>query len=415
LTKQVTASSFASLNAPLGFICEFVIAILGGTVNDLSSQAAWESSLGMNRRTLLKCAGTLMGASTLSANLTFSQESSGGKRVNNSSFNTKMMGFMLPHEQFPVSKLVDYGVAAERAGFDLLATSDHLQPWQANEGHSGQAWVTMAAVGQRTKHVWIGPTVTCPTFRYNPAVVAEAFASLNLLTPGRIFLGIGSGEAINEEASTGSWPKWDERSERFIESADLIRKLWAGQQVSHKGKYYSVNAKLYDRPATPIPLLMAANGPKAMRRAGQYADGLITDGKTWKQYKSEFEAGARVAGKEAGRMPVLIEQYAIVGSKQDAEKAAELWRFGPKAFKKYYNVRDPEEIEREANSEIPLEQVYGDWPVGTDPKIHLKTVNELFESGATIVNIHSGQPDLQPVIEFYGREVLPKVRMKAAA
>lgn len=94
---------------------------------------------------------------------------------------------MLGHEQFSVPDLVELGTAAERAGFDLLATSDHFQPWQDNEGHSGQAWVTMAALGARTSKVWIGPTVTCPTFRYNPAVVAEAFASLSLLYPGRIF------------------------------------------------------------------------------------------------------------------------------------------------------------------------------------------------------------------------------------
>jgi TAT-translocated FGD2 family F420-dependent dehydrogenase len=335
--------------------------------------------------------------------------------MNTSSFHSQMIGFMLPHEQFPVPKLVEFGIAAERAGFDLLATSDHFQPWQANEAHSGHAWVTMAAVGQRTQHVWIGPTVTCPTFRYNPAVVAEGFASLDLLTPGRIFLGIGSGEAINEEACVGSWPKWDERSERLIEAADVIRKMWTGQPVSHTGKYYSVNAKLYDPPATPIPLLMAANGPKAMRRAGQYADGAITDSKTWKQYKSEFQAGARAAGKDPARMPVLLEQYVVVGGKQDAEKAAELWRFGPKAFKKYYNVRDPQEIQRQAESEIPLEQVYADWPVSTDANVHLKTIHELFDSGATIVNIHSGQPDQERVIQFFGKEVLPRIQRKAAA
>ncbi|HSS98835.1 MAG TPA: LLM class flavin-dependent oxidoreductase, partial [Terriglobales bacterium] len=181
-----------------------------------------------------------------------------------------MIGFMLGHEQFTVPELVELGGSAERAGFDLLATSDHFQPWQDNEGHSGQAWVTMAALGAKTKRAWIGPTVTCPTFRYNPAVVAEAFASLNLLYPGRIFLGIGSGEALNEQAAIGSWPKWQERSERLIEATDLIRKLWQGNPVDHKGTYYSVNAKLYDPPTSPIPILMAANGPKAMRRAGQY-------------------------------------------------------------------------------------------------------------------------------------------------
>ena len=128
------------------------------------------------------------------------------------SFTSRMMGFMLPHEQFPIDQLVEFGEMAEKAGFDLLATSDHLQPWQSNEGHSGMAWVTMGALGQRTRRVWMGPTVTCPTFRYNPAVVAEGFASLDIMYPGRIFLGVGSGEALNEQAAVGTWPKWDERS-----------------------------------------------------------------------------------------------------------------------------------------------------------------------------------------------------------
>jgi len=202
-----------------------------------------------SRRNLLQSAAGLAGISALgnifSSNRAFAQSTAASgdrssKSMNQStSHNTAstpnmkshMIGFMLPHEQFPVQDLVELGVAAERAGFDLLATSDHLQPWQANEGHSGMAWVTMGAIGAKTHRVWIGPTVTCPTFRYSPAVVAEAFASLDLLYPGRIFLGIGSGEAINEQAATGDWPKWEERSERLIEAAGLIRALWKGQQV----------------------------------------------------------------------------------------------------------------------------------------------------------------------------------------
>ncbi len=362
-----------------------------------------------DRRTWMTSAGTFLGASALSSTFSFAQSSGGGQSPRGSLHN-KLVGFMLPHEQFPVSKIVELGVMAESSGFDLLATSDHLQPWQENEGHAGQAWVTMGALGQRTKKVWVGPTVTCPTFRYNPAVVAEAFASLSILSPGRIFLGIGSGEALNEEAAVGSWPKWQERSDRLIEAADIIRKLWGGQPVNHQGKYYNVNAKLYDPPAQPVPLLMAANGPKAMRRAGQYGDGLITDPKTWKQHKSEFEAGARGAGKDPSQLPVLVEQYVVVGSQDDAKAAAELWRFGPKAFKEYYNLRDPKEIQRKADVEIPLEQVYSDWTVGTDPNVHLKRINELFESGVTIANIHSGQTDQERVIQFYGKEVLPKLR-----
>ncbi len=327
-----------------------------------------------------------------------------------SAFGNKMVGFMLAHEQFPVAQLIELGISAEQAGFDLLATSDHLQPWQANEGHSGAAWATLGALSQRTSRVWMGTTVTCPTFRYNPAVVAEAFVTLGSLAPGRIFLGVGSGEALNEQAAIGSWPKWPERSERLIEATAIIRQLWTEQQIAHEGTYYRVNARLYDPPAKPIPLMMAANGPKAMRRAGQYADRLVTDPKTWKEHKSEFEAGAKAAGKDATKMPVLVEQYVVVGDKKDAERAAELWRFGPKAFKSYYNVRDPKEIQQRADSEVALEKVYGDWPVSTDRAVHIQAITELFDSGATIVNIHSGQEDQKRVIEFYGKEVLARIK-----
>jgi len=380
---------------------------------------------GVARRSVLKSAA-LLGASALAGGfptMSFGRsevgrsaaEGGGPTGQNTASLRQGMFGFMLGHEQFTVPQLVELGVACEDAGFDLLATSDHLQPWQANEGHAGMAWVTMAAIGQRTKKVWIGTTVTCPTFRYTPPVVAEGFASLSLLTPGRIFLGVGSGEALNEEAGTGQWPKWPERSERLVEATDLIRKLWAGGQVIHNGKYYQANMKQYDRPAKPIPLLMAGNGPKAMRRCGQYADGLITDPKTWKEHKAEFEAGARAAGKDASKMPVLVEAFVTVGDKAEARKAAEFWRFLPKAFKTYFDIRDPQEIQNRADREIKIDDLIADWAVGTDPNVHIKKAQELFDSGVWIVNIHSGQADQQKVIDFYGREVLPKVRQGAKA
>jgi len=320
-----------------------------------------------------------------------------------------MIGYMLPHEQFMPPELVRIGALAAQAKFDLLANSDHFQPWQANEAHSSSAWVTMAALGAQAAPAWMGTTVTCPTMRYNPAVVAETFASLSHLYPGRIFLGVGSGEALNEQAATGAWPKWRERWDRLTEAMDIIRALWRGDKVSHKGQFYTVDAKLYDPPPRPIPLLSAANGKKSMRLAGQHADGLVTDPLTWKQHKAEWEAGARDAGKDPGAMPVLIEQYVVVGGQAEAKQAAELWRFGPKAFKGYFNIPDPAAIQRAAEQEIPIEKVLEGWAVGTDPEVHIAKIRELRESGATIVNIHSGQNDQKRVIDFYGSKVLPKV------
>jgi F420-dependent hydroxymycolic acid dehydrogenase len=385
----------------------------------------------MDRRDILRSACLLGGmAGLIRISEAEDDDQTGGDRVAGSeedqkvvtrenpimpSWLVRQVGFQLAHEQFPVPQLVELGIAAERAGFDLLALSDHLQPWQANQGHSGQAWITMSAIGQKTNRIRMGTTVTCPTFRYHPAVVAEAFASLSLLNPGRIFLGIGSGEALNEEAAVGIWPGWPERSERLVEASEVIRQLWKGQQVDHSGRYYKVNARLYDPPPNSIPLLMAGNGPKAMRRCGQYADGLITDPKTWKEHKAEFEKGAVDAGKDPGRMPIFIEQYVVVGGDDEVDEAAKFWRFGPKAWNPYFNIRDPKTIEDRAQAEVPLDRVTAGWPVGTDPEVHVKVLADLFTSGATGVHIHSGQRDQRKVIDFYGREVLPRLRSATAA
>ncbi|HWD57372.1 MAG TPA: TIGR03557 family F420-dependent LLM class oxidoreductase [Stellaceae bacterium] len=321
----------------------------------------------------------------------------------------RLVGFMLAHEQFAVPQLIELAGAATRSGFDLLATSDHFQPWQANEGHSGEAWVTMGAIAGRIADAWMGTTVTCPTLRYHPSIVAEAFATLSQLHPGRVFLGVGSGEALNEAAAAGNWPDWQERWDRLIEALAVIRGLWSGQPIRHRGKYYTVSGRLFDPPAQPIPILTAANGRKSMRLAGEHGDGLITDSRTWQQHKAEWEAGAREAGKDPTTMPVLVEHFVVVGDKDDARRSAALWRFLPKAFRAYYEITDPAAIEQRADAELPIEKVIANWTVNPDPPEHIAAIDRLFDSGATIVNIHSGQIDQQKVIEFYGNWVLPEV------
>jgi alkanesulfonate monooxygenase SsuD/methylene tetrahydromethanopterin reductase-like flavin-dependent oxidoreductase (luciferase family) len=163
-----------------------------------------------------------------------------------------------------------------------------------------------------------------------------------------------------------------------VEAIAIIRALWSGQPVSHHGKYYAVEGKLYDPPPQPIPLLTAANGKKSMRLAGLHGDGLVTDPLTWQHFKPEWEAGANEAGKNIAEMPVLIEQFVVVGDKGDAAKAAALWRFLPKAFKTYYNMPDPAAIEQRAGAELPLEKVFADWPIDTDPAIHIAALQKLF-------------------------------------
>jgi len=276
------------------------------------------------------------------------------------------------------------------------------------------AWVTLGVLGQQTQRIRMGTAVTCPTLRYHPAVVAEAFATLSLFHPGRIFLGMGSGEALNEQAATGQWPKWRERWDRLIEATMIIRQLWTGNDVQYKGTHYTVNAKLFDIPPRPVPILLAANGPKAMKLSGEHGDGLITDPMTWKQHKKEWESGVRSTGKDPETMPVAVETFVVVGDQGEAQYAAKQWNFIPKAFKGYHNIPDPAEIERRAAEELPLPKVYGDWTVSADPEVHVKAINKLFDSGVTIVNIHSGQADQRKVIDFYGTEVLPRLRNRKA-
>lgn len=329
-------------------------------------------------------------------------------------FGGRKVAFVLSHEQFPAPQLITFGVAAEQAGFDLLWTSDHFQPWQDNQGHAGQAWVTLSILGQATKNIPIGTGVTCPTFRYEPAVVAQAFSSLSQFYPGRIFLGIGTGEALNEQASGGGWGKYPERRDRFAESVSIIRQLWTGKWISFNGKYYDVGpAKLYDPPKQPIPLYMAASGEQSMRLSGQLGDGLITD--TMSLMKQNLRAahaeGVRSSGRNPANIPIGTEAFVVVGNEQDARQAAELWRFTPKAWTPdFLYDPDPRSIQRKADTQIPLEEVYKEWPVSTDPEPHVQNILKLWNAGATTVFIHSGQADQLKVIDFYGKEVLPRLR-----
>jgi TAT-translocated FGD2 family F420-dependent dehydrogenase len=327
-------------------------------------------------------------------------------------FANGQVGFVLSQEQFPVPRLIELGTQAEQAGFNAVWSSDHFQPWQDNEGHAGSAWVTLAALTQRLKRAVIGTGVTCPTYRYRPAIVAQAWASLSLLYPGRVFLGVGTGEALNEQAAGGGWGEYEERAERWVEAIQLIRELWKGELINHKGKYWEVNAKLYDVPAQPIPIYTAASGEHSLELAGKNGDGLISDTKTVLDPKlmQHFQNGARQAGKDPNNMPVITEQWVIVGNEQEAQRWAKLWQFLPHAWDKFVTNPDPRDIQKQAEKDVPIQETYKDWAIGSDPQVHIQKLQKLFEAGVTQVFVHSPQPDQEMVIDFYQREVLPKVQ-----
>ncbi len=339
-------------------------------------------------------------------------KSKAGKR-SRSNMGIPKVYYVLACEQFPPPSLVQFGVEAEGAGFDGVWTSDHFQPWQPNESHAAAAWPTLAALTQRTSAVMMGTGVTCPTFRYRPAVVAQVWASLASLAPGRLFLGVGTGEKLNEGAAGGGWAPYEERASRLVEAVKIIRALWTGDDVKIDSEHWSVEGKLYDPPPAPIPLYIAAGGPKSARLAGLYGDGMITGAESLREpkLKAAFEEGARAEGKDASSMPIVVEHWAIPGETDEAKKAAQKWRFIPKAWEKgYHDNVSPASIQRRAEKEVKLEEVLRTWTVSSDPRDHADAIKELGRLGATHVVVHAPVEDQSRAIDFYGRRVIPALR-----
>lgn len=319
----------------------------------------------------------------------------------------KSVGIVLSHEQFRTDQLVAQAEAAERSGFQYAWASDHIQPWQDDEGHAMFPWLTLALVGSRTSRISFGTGVTCPIYRYHPAVVAQAFASLALLSPGRVFLGLGTGERLNEQATTNAYGSYTERHDRLIEAIKLIRQLWSGSRISFAGRYFHTNSlRLYDTPAMPPPIFVAAGGPKSAKLAGQYGDGWITQARdvTNPKLLAAFSAGAQAAGRDAANMGKRAELFAVVGDRNQAARAATLWRFTAGAV----DQPNPVEIQRAAEGN-PIDKVLADWTVGTDPAPHVESVQKILDAGA-VPFLHFPQDDPVAAIDFYGANVLPKLR-----
>ena len=319
------------------------------------------------------------------------------------------LGFVLSHEQFPTGELIGFAEAAEHAGFGSVWASDHTQPWQANQGHSMFPWSTLNRWATTPVTLHFGTGVTCPTYRYHPSQVAQAFASLAIGRPGRVFLGVGAGEAVNELSSTGRFGRYPERAARLVEAVTLIRRLWTGEKTTFAGRYYRTDSlKLWDLPPRPVPIYIAASGPKSAYLAGRHGDGWITGAADFakKPLRDAFARGAHDAGKDPAKMPKLVETFVVVGGQADAEQAARLWRFTVNPWGDLVYVPDPARIQQLAEQRWTLPQVYAKWPVSTDPAVHIKAVRALLAMGATPF-IHSGQADQRRVIDFYGRYVLP--------
>src|SRR5919112_6782350 len=216
------------------------------------------------------------------------------------------LGYKASAEQFGPRELVELGVLAEEVGLDSVMVSDHLQPLRHVGGHAPNALACLAAIGERTERVLLGTSVLTPTFRYNPAVLAQQFATLALLNPGRVVLGVGTGEALNEmSVGLAAWPEFKERFARLREAVRLMRALWADERVSFEGDYYRTDdATIYDRPEGGVPVYVAAGGPVMAKYAGRAGDGFIcTSGKGMGLYPDNL-LPAVIEGLSAAQRPV---------------------------------------------------------------------------------------------------------------
>jgi coenzyme F420-dependent glucose-6-phosphate dehydrogenase len=328
------------------------------------------------------------------------------------------LGYKASAEQFDPRELVEIAVAAEAHGMESVAVSDHFQPWRHEGGHAPFSLTWMAAVGERTKTIQIGTSVMTPTFRYNPAVIAQAFASMGVMYPGRIMLGVGTGEALNEIATgwTGEWPEFKERFARLRESIDLMRQLWTEDRVNFDGEYYkTVDASIYDRPETPIPVYVAAGGPVVARYAGRAGDGFIcTSGKGMALYTDELIPAVKEGAEKAERDYAAIDKMIEIKLSYDTDAATALenTRFwAPLALGKEqkHDITDPIEMEKAADA-LPIEQIASRWIVGSDPDEVVAGVKQYVDAGFTHLVFHAPGHDQRRFLELFERDLAPRLR-----
>ncbi|MFM7690594.1 MAG: glucose-6-phosphate dehydrogenase (coenzyme-F420), partial [Alphaproteobacteria bacterium] len=322
-------------------------------------------------------------------------------------------------EQFAPAQLLEFAVLAEEKGFASCFISDHFQPWKHTGGHAPNSLVWLGALGARTQRLVMGTSVLTPTFRYHPSIVAQAFGTLGAMFPGRVILGIGTGEGLNEVPSTGQpWPEFKERFARMREAVQLMRKLWTEERVSFEGQYYRTeHATIYDRPATPVPIYVAAAGAMVAKYAGRAGDGFIcTSGKKPELY-TETLLPNLVAGLDAAATPKpdydrMIEvKVSFDTDKQRALEDTRHWAALALSAEEKMSVEDPVEMERLADA-LPLERAASRWIVSDDPEEHVERIGYYVRLGFRHLVFHAPGPDQARFLRLYGEQVLPLLRRR---
>jgi coenzyme F420-dependent glucose-6-phosphate dehydrogenase len=326
-------------------------------------------------------------------------------------------GYKASAEQFGPGELLTLALDAERAGLDTIAISDHFQPWRHHGGHGPAALPWLGAVAARAEGAYIGTSVLTPTLRYQPAIIAQAFATLGCLAPGRVFLGVGTGEAMNETPVTGdAFPAIKERRRRLSEAIRLIRALWEGERVDFEGDFYRTEkATIYDRPDQPVPIYVAASGPLAAKLAGRAGDGLIvTSGKDPELYDklvSAMEEGAADAGRDPARLARMIEIKVSYDEDADwARDACRPWAALALSGDEKAGIEDPIEMERAADA--AADRAHTRFIVSADPDEVVERIGVYVDHGFTELVFHFPGDDQPRQIGAFTRDVLPRLRTR---
>jgi coenzyme F420-dependent glucose-6-phosphate dehydrogenase len=329
------------------------------------------------------------------------------------------LGYKASAEQFAPKPLLDFSCLAESVGFDSVFVSDHFQPWKHTDGHAPSSVAWLGALGARTSRVVVGTSVLTPTFRYHPSIVAQAFGTLGSMFPGRVVLGIGTGESMNEVPATGQpWPEFKERFARLREAVTLIRKLWSEERVSFEGQYYRTEkATIYDRPSELVPIYVAAAGALVAKYAGRTADGFIcTSGKKWDLYTETLlpKVAEGLAEKPGKTYDHMIEvKVSFDTDRERALQETRHWAALALSAEEKMSIEDPTEIERLANA-LPLERAASRWIVSSDADEHVEKIGAYVKLGFRHLVFHAPGPDQERFLRLYGEHVLPRLRRKYA-
>jgi coenzyme F420-dependent glucose-6-phosphate dehydrogenase len=330
---------------------------------------------------------------------------------------TIRFGYKASAEQFGPAELLAFSVLAEQVGLDSVAVSDHFQPWRHSTGHAPNSLVWLGAASQATERVQLATSVLTPTMRYHPSIVAQAFATLGCLAPGRVILGVGTGEAMNETPATAmEWPPPKERRLRLAEAIELIRRLWTEERVTFEGEYYRTDrATIYDRPSEPVPIYVAASGPLAAKLAGRVGDGFIcTSGKASELYGQLLEnvqEGAQAAGRDPAAIARMIEiKVSYDRDIEIARTACHWWAALALSPEEKSGVEDPIEMERLADAH--LDRAHTRFIVTDDPEECVERIWSYVDLGFDHLVFHGPGNDQRRFLEQFSADVLPLLRAR---